>query len=1078
METREVGRTGIRLSVVGFGAAQLQVVPERQAIDAMVRAFERGVNWVHAAPDYGGVEPWVARAIARAGRDVMVLSSSPAAAADLPAFFENTCHVFGTKRLALYGLGGIEDLEWHGQNVWGDGGMIAYLQERKREGRLGGIYCSTHGSPEYVTRLVESQAFDAIMLAWNPLGFHQQSQAGARVRGGRDYEDLEAYRTRIFPLAAAKGVSILVMKPFAGGLLCRSAALPPHDWFAPPGSAVPPSDLLRLALEQPGVCAVLPGMVSVDEADENARAGHAPVYLSTERRARIDRAVAQARTSLCSRCGECEPTCSRGLPIAAMFRDAYIWTLRNEPVDANPAENYFDLHPDAALACGTCTNRTCVCPQKLDIPVSLGRIHERMLTLRSDGYHPGPSAAFESKTLDGPHRARVQTAEVPATLHAGAAAVVRCLVENAGERRWIAGQHALDPDGADVVRLTLDGQTLEETPLRNTVHPGQRSPIALELRAPARPGRYRLDLSLVTPRAAGAETTMLLSRTIAVAAATPAAPPSLAPSVRVPRYGVAWVDHSIPSRMPAGVTMGVHLTIENTGTVAWPGEGQPNAVDVRLVIDGSVATQSRFRQSAIHPGGTGTVHAVLRAPDAGPHRVVVEMWQGAEAFLHDGVEPLQVRLQVDAAAVTETARLSEIARRRNPWYYNPTAGIGASRDGRTYPLFVARAAGCRLWDTDGREYIDYAMGWGSTLLGHAHPRVQDAIRDVLDTGAVPAMPHPIEMEVTERLCEEWPSAEMVLFGKNGSDVCTVAARLARLTTGKQVILSCGFHGWQDFALDYFTFRDSGIPDRPSRTLHKFRFNDAQGFLELYDRCRDDLAAIMIEPGGPLISQDEGLGAEPDPAFLPLLEDAARRAGALLIFDEIITGFRYRQGSVQKATGIIPDLTCLGKALASGMPLAALVGRERIFLDAFHRTHYCPTFKAEVYSLAAARAAIDIYRTEPVVDHVWRYGEALREAVHAEAAAAGIEGVCTGAPFKMVFVFREPDPYVRRLKRTVLMQELLKEGIVTVTGMMLPSYAHGPAELAMTRQAFSRAFGIVADATRRGTLAQTAEIPLL
>ena len=148
--------------------------------------------------------------------------------------------------------------------------------------------------------------------------------------------------------------------------------------------------------------------------------------------------------------------------------------------------------------------------------------------------------------------------------------------------------------------------------------------------------------------------------------------------------------------------------------------------------------------------------------------------------------------------------------------------------------------------------------------------------------------------------------------------------------------------------------------------------------------------------------------------------------ALLIFDEIITGFRYPRGSVQKATGVVPDLTCLGKALASGMPLSALLGPYRLFLDYFHKTHFCPTFRGEVYSLAAARAAIAIYRTEPVADHIWHYGEALRRGIHDVCRQVGIDGECTGPPFRMAFVFRERDAARRQLKKTLLMQELLKE----------------------------------------------------
>jgi glutamate-1-semialdehyde aminotransferase len=149
-----------------------------------------------------------------------------------------------------------------------------------------------------------------------------------------------------------------------------------------------------------------------------------------------------------------------------------------------------------------------------------------------------------------------------------------------------------------------------------------------------------------------------------------------------------------------------------------------------------------------------------------------------------------------------------------------------------------------------------------------------------------------------------------------------------ITTGKRVILSCGFHGWQDFALDYFSFADSGIPKGTDRVLYKFGFNHREGFFELYERHKDDLAAVMIEPSGPFTGPETGVAGDVDEVFLREIADAARRVRALLIFDEIITGYRYRQGSVQKATGVVPDLTCLGKALASGMPLSALVGASR------------------------------------------------------------------------------------------------------------------------------------------------------
>ena len=224
----------MQLSVVGFGTAQCRCCRERQAVETLARGFELGVNWIHTAPDYGAIDPWIAEAIDQSGREVMVLSAGRRGCRISAAFFENTCHVYRTARLALYGLSGIEDLEWHGENVWGAGGMVEYLQARKAEGRLGGIYCSTHGPADYVARLIETGVFDAIMLAWNPLGFHQQSQPGAgrrraRVRGSRASIASGSFRS---PPSAASACSI--MKPFAGGLLCQGKALSAARLVSPP----------------------------------------------------------------------------------------------------------------------------------------------------------------------------------------------------------------------------------------------------------------------------------------------------------------------------------------------------------------------------------------------------------------------------------------------------------------------------------------------------------------------------------------------------------------------------------------------------------------------------------------------------------------------------------------------------------------------------------------------------------------------------------------------------------------------------------------------------------------------------
>ena len=659
--------------------------------------------------------------------------------------------------------------------------------------------------------------------------------------------------------------------------------------------------------------------------------------------------------------------------------------------------------------------------------------------------------------------------------------------------------------------MLIDGRLSTVVPLRNTVCPNEVSPLAFEFQAPADSGSRAVAFCLMPlDGAARARGNGTGTRTV-FHAATMTVEPGPPPQARAslprrmarllkrglaqvrpasgatatpgpdPAYGVGYLDRAFPDPMKAGFTYGGRLSLANTGTLAWaahPPDGR--RVDIVVHVNDEILAVLHLPDGDVAPGQAITLHFPFRAPDqAGSHRVRVALvHQGVATFADRGVAPWDFDVRVIGAPATASAALAEIARRHNPWSYNPLVNIAESRDGHPFPLFIARARGCRAWDAEGHEFIDYTMGWGSTILGHADDRIQAAIRDALDYGTVLPFPHPVEMDVSRMLIEEFPGNDMVAFGKNGSDVCTIASRLARVVTKKTVILSCGFHGWQDFGLDYFRFEDCGIPDRPDRCLYKFTYDDRAGFLDLYQRHRDNLAAVMIEPAGPLIDDAAGLGGPADAAFLQLLADSARQAGALLIFDEIITAFRYPGGSVQKATGVMPDLTCVGKALASGMPLSALVGPYRLFLEHFHKTHFCPTFKGEVLSLAAARAAIGIYRTEPVAEYIWSYGESLRRRIHEVCRDTGVAGRMTGPPFRMAFIFAEPDPGRRRLKKTLLMQELLKQRIITVSGMMLSSTAHTAAVQDRTVDAFGAALEVVAQADRRGDLHRHIELPLL
>jgi glutamate-1-semialdehyde 2,1-aminomutase len=425
------------------------------------------------------------------------------------------------------------------------------------------------------------------------------------------------------------------------------------------------------------------------------------------------------------------------------------------------------------------------------------------------------------------------------------------------------------------------------------------------------------------------------------------------------------------------------------------------------------------------------------------------------------------------------AALWQQMQKLHPWSYTPTHGIAWGRDGTSFPVVIDRARGCRIWDLRGKEYIDYTMGWGTTVLGYCHSEVQKAVRSAMGSAPLLAYPRPIQAEVQSLLERDFPGITGVAFGKNGSDVCTLAARLCRGYTGRKTILYCGYHGWGDFWAEQHGFSRSSIPERHPALIHRFRFNDTGGFMALFEQHRSDLAGVMLEPSGPWGGNDIGCEPDADQGFLETLRLATRSVGALLVFDEIITGYRYLEGSVQRARGVTPDLTCLGKAIASGMPLSALLARGDIMQVAFGKAHYGPTFQAEAWSFAAAKATIEVFHREPVALHVWKQGEALRQGIDEALRVAGIPGHVKGPPFRMSICFGEEQGEIRELQRTLLQQEILRLGVsIYNNGVMLPSYAHDDTTLERTLEVFRAALIIVGRATRDGSLAAKICIPLL
>lgn len=380
------------------------------------------------------------------------------------------------------------------------------------------------------------------------------------------------------------------------------------------------------------------------------------------------------------------------------------------------------------------------------------------------------------------------------------------------------------------------------------------------------------------------------------------------------------------------------------------------------------------------------------------------------------------------------------------------------------PVFLARGMGSHVWDVDGNEYIDYPMALGPIILGHNYPIVTEAVIRQMRDGTTFSLPHPLEVQVAETLVEIIPCAEMVRFAKNGSDATSGAVRLARAYTGRDIIACCGYHGWQDWYIGTTT-RNKGVPKAVRELTIPFEYNDIGSLRSILAEHRGQVAAVIMEPVGVV---------EPVGGFLEQVRDLTRQEGTLLIFDEIITGFRLALGGAQEYFNVTPDLTCLGKAMANGYPVAAVVGR-RGFMQLFDEVFFSFTFGGETVSLAAALATIREMRQKDVIGHLWEHGRRLKDGYNALAREFGIEErtQCVGLPPRTVIIFKDEKGAESLVLKSLFQQECLKRSVL-FSGAHNVCYSHSNADIDHTLQAYRAAMQTLAEAIESGDPSQRLE----
>ena len=382
------------------------------------------------------------------------------------------------------------------------------------------------------------------------------------------------------------------------------------------------------------------------------------------------------------------------------------------------------------------------------------------------------------------------------------------------------------------------------------------------------------------------------------------------------------------------------------------------------------------------------------------------------------------------------------------------------------PAVLARGVGCHVWDLDGNEFIEYGMGLRSVGLGHAYPAVVDAVRRSLELGTNFTRPSVLELDCAAHFLDVIPTADMVKFTKDGSTATTGALKIARKATGRDMVAVCADHPFFSYD-DWFmstTTSDGGVAHSERELTTSFGYNDLDSAQRLFERYPDRIAAIFLEP----VRTDPPL-----PGFLEGIRDLCDQHGTVLVFDEMITGFRYDLNGAQHLYGVTPDLSTFGKAMANGFALSALAGNRDLMMLGSRSRHeddvflLSTTHGAEAPGLAAAIATIHVYETEPVIDHLYRQGERLAKGLASAAARHGLSDHVfpVGFPCNLLFATRGPDGEPSQSFRTLFLQETVRRGVLMPS--LVVSYSHSDDDVDRTLEAIDGALAVYAEAMIKG-----------
>lgn len=353
----------------------------------------------------------------------------------------------------------------------------------------------------------------------------------------------------------------------------------------------------------------------------------------------------------------------------------------------------------------------------------------------------------------------------------------------------------------------------------------------------------------------------------------------------------------------------------------------------------------------------------------------------------------------------------------------------------TMPKFIVRGKGCRLWDMEGKEYIDFRLSLGPVTLGYCYDEVDEAVRRQLADGVLFSMASPIELDLARLLHDMVPNADMIRFMKTGEDANMCNVRIARAYTKRDLILMSGYHGYPD----WFSTEDSpnnGVPAALKDYVKIIPWGNCEEAERLIRQYGERIACVISVP----YDFNEDTSGD----YIRLLRTLTREYGILLVLDEILTGFRLAPGGAQEYFGVDADLAGYAKAMANGFPLSAYVGRKK-YMESLYNFKITTTYAGETLSIAAAIATLTIMKRERVHDHIWAMGRRLMDGFAVIARDLGIEAHPAGLPPAPFLKFVHADPTYHARLEFLWHRELYREGLF-MNPRWLISYSHKAADI--------------------------------